>query len=130
VEPSRGRPVGVAIISLFLVVDTVASLLEIFVDLPFYTRAAVIRDAEGPVLAVLLTLALLRIVAAVGLWRGSRRAWVLTMLLVGIALVIYLGAWWNGEPNMLRLAVNAVIAFYLNQSAVREHCAGPRRVTA
>ena len=48
------------------------------------------------------------------------------MVLVGIALVFGLYSWWLGEPNYPRLLLNAVIALYLNQSAVRE-AVGERR---
>jgi hypothetical protein len=37
-----------------------------------------------------------------------------------VALVIGLYSWWLGEPNYARLLLNAVMALYLNQEAVRE----------
>jgi hypothetical protein len=114
----------VALISLFLLLDTAAALSEIFLDLPLYSRSAVIREAEGALLGLLIGFALLRIVAAVGLWRGSRGAWILTMLLAGVGLVVGLAGWWQGEPNLLRLALHTVIAFYLNQHDVRRYFSG------
>jgi uncharacterized membrane protein (DUF2068 family) len=66
-------------------------------------------------------LAGLRVVVAVGLWRGLRWAWVLTMLVVGIGLLVSLYVFWLGDPAYPRMAIDIVVAFYLNQGAVRHH---------
>ena len=49
-----------------------------------------------------------------------RRAWVLTMLLVGISLTLNLWLYWTGQHLYLRMAIDVVLAMYLNQGAVRE----------
>ena len=63
--------------------------------------------------------------AAVGLWFGWRRGWVLTMLLVGISLILDLWLYWNGQRYYLRMAFDVVLAFYLNQGAVRDFFVRP-----
>lgn len=49
-----------------------------------------------------------------------RLGWILTMLVVGLALLIQLVSIWQGaDPADLSLLLYALIAFYLNQSEVR-----------
>jgi hypothetical protein len=63
--------------------------------------------------------AVLNILAALWLWTLSRRGWVLTMLLVGLGLIGNLVLWLLNEPNWIRMAIQAMTAFYLNSSPVR-----------
>ena len=63
--------------------------------------------------------AIVNVLAALWLWTLSRRGWVLTMVLVGIGLIANLYLWWLGEPNWLRMAIQAVTAIYLNAALVR-----------
>ena len=115
------RPLGVAVIALFLLVDAALSIADVLGFLPAALDRGPLREiteyAPGP----LLTVALLEIAAAVGLWRGSRRAWVLAMLLVGLSLVSDLYLFASGDPRYARLIIDIVMAFYLNQGMVREH---------
>jgi hypothetical protein len=60
------------------------------------------------------------IVAGVGMLLRLRSAWGLAMFLVMIGLAVNLYSYFTGDPNLLRLAVFVVTAFYLNQRAVRE----------
>ncbi len=120
-KPRRTRPVGVAVIAIFLVVDAALMLLQLSVDTTMSTRTATLLRISELAPAGFVILALLRLVAAVGLWRGSRRAWVLAMLLVGVGLIISLYLYALGDPPYLRMAIDVVIAFYLNQGAVRDY---------
>jgi hypothetical protein len=118
------RPLGVAVIAVFLMVGTVVSVLQLTGDTPITTRMQALLDLSDLAPGGVLVLAALRAVAAVGLWKGARWAWVLTMLMVGIGLVLSLYLYAKGEPPYLRLAIDVVIAFYLNQGAVRDHFQG------
>jgi hypothetical protein len=117
------RPLGVALVALFMLADAVAGGLEALGRLPELADRGPLLDASDVGTGVLAAIAALKVVAAVGLWVGSKRAWVLTMLLVGLSLVILIGLYLAGvdEPRYLRLVINVVIAFYLNQGLMHEY---------
>ena len=72
--------------------------------------------------------AIFNVLAALWLWTLSRRGWVLTMVLVGIGLIANLYLWWLGDPNWLRMAIQAATAIYLNSSPVRDLFMRPEEV--
>jgi hypothetical protein len=117
----RSRPLGVAVIVLFELLNMLLFLLAAWDVIPGFGDGAIRDAAQSSDLAraAVTVMALTGIVAAVGLWFLSRRAWVLTMVLVGITLVLGLYSWAIGEPAYLRILLNAVIALYLNQPAVQ-----------
>ncbi len=43
------------------------------------------------------------------------------MLLAGLGLLTSLYVYWLGDPAYLPLALNVILAFYLNQGAVRSY---------
>jgi hypothetical protein len=118
----RSRPLGIVVIVVFALINAVSFLLAVNATIPGLGESGLSKIAElgniGDVVAD--ALGVLAILAAIGLWFLNRRAWVLTMVLVGTALVFGLYSWWLGEPNYVRLLLNAIMALYLNQSAVRE----------
>jgi hypothetical protein len=120
----RQRPLGVAVIAVFLVLDAVVALATLMIDSPLMTRTSTLLEINEFMPAVVFAVAILRLVAAVGLWRGWRRAWPLTMLLVGTGLLFSLYLYALSEPPYARLAIDIVIAFYLNQGIVREYFEG------
>lgn len=115
------RPVGVVVIALFLVVDGFAALAALTFDMPFVIRKEPLLDIGESMPVLIAALAIVRVIAAIGLLLGSRRAWVLVMLVVGAGLILGFYLYWIGAPSYPRLAVNIVIAFYLNQGAVRDY---------
>jgi hypothetical protein len=119
--PRRERPLGVVLIAAFLVADAALALAGMFFDLGSLTRQDLLAAPVGQGRIAITVLVVLRLVAAVGLWFGWRRGWVLTMLLVGISLVLDLWLYWNGQPQYLRMAFDVILALYLNQGAVRDH---------
>lgn len=123
----RERPLGIAVIAIFLVLDAVFAVAQVVTDSPFSTRIATLADVHQWVPGLSLLLAGLRVVAAIGLWRGLRWAWVLTMLVVGFGLLVSLYVLWLGDPAYSRMAIDVVAAFYLNQGAVRQHFERSRR---
>jgi hypothetical protein len=116
---SHQRPLGVVLVAAFLVIDAALSLAANVLDLGSGTRRDLLAEFDGQLSIVIISLVILRLVAAVGLWSGWRRGWLLTMLLVGISLVLDLWLYWNGRPLYLRMAIDVVAALYLNQGAVR-----------
>jgi hypothetical protein len=68
----------------------------------------------------LATLFVLSFVQVVLLLLLRRSGWIITMLVVGLALLIQLISIWQGaDPADLSLLLYALTAFYLNQSEVR-----------
>ena len=121
--PRRQRPIGVILIAAFLVADAALALAQKFLDFQSGTRQDLIADSAGQGSIAVVVLVMLRLVAAVGLWFGWRRGWVLTMLLVGISLILDLWLYFNGQRYYVRMAFDVILAFYLNQGAVREYFA-------
>lgn len=113
------RPNGVAIAALALVVDAILVLGQIGLDTPYATPVATLTGIHPVFPGVLAAFAALRIVVAAGLWTGRRWAWVIAMVLVGAALIVSLRLYWMGQPPYAWMAVDVVLAFYLNQGAVR-----------
>ena len=122
------RPLGVAVIAVFLLVDAVVGVGQLAIDTPLMTRTDTLLSITEWAPAGIVVLAVLRLVAAVGLWRGSRGAWVLAMLMVGIGLLISLALYWRGDPSYPRMVIDIVIAFYLNQGLVRDYFEGRTRM--
>jgi uncharacterized membrane protein (DUF2068 family) len=121
---ARHRPLGVAVIAVFMVLDAVVAFATLIVDSPLMTRTSTLLEINEAMPAVVFAVAVLRLVAAVGLWLGWRRAWPLTMLLVGTGLLFSLYLYAVGDPPYARLAIDIVIAFYLNQGIVRDYFEG------
>ena len=117
------RPLGVALVALFMLADAIVGGLEALGALPELLDRGPVLNASDVSTSFLAAAAALKVVAAVGLWLGWRRAWVLTMLLVGLSLVALIVLYLSGvgEPRYLRLAINVVIAFYLNQGVVQQY---------
>jgi hypothetical protein len=123
-RPPRQRPLGVAVIAVFLVLDAILSAGQLLFDSPYMTRTDTLIEMSDGLPVVIVALAALRIVAAVGLWLGSRRAWVLTMLIVGVGLAFSFVVYFVGDPAYVRMVIDIVIAFYLNQGIVRDYFEG------
>jgi hypothetical protein len=118
----RVRPLGIVVIVVFELINALTFLLAIDATIPGLGEGGLSRLAASGDVArgAAYAVGILAVVAAIGLWFLMRRAWVLTMVLVGTALVFGLYSWWLGEANYVRLFLNAIIALYLNQAAVRE----------
>jgi intracellular septation protein A len=121
VRERRIRPLGIAVIVLFELVNMSIFLLAVWGIGPRVGEGTIYEvSATSDAARIALTaVALIGIVAAIGLWFLSRRAWVVTMVLIGIMLVFGLWSWAIGEPSFVRILINAVIALYLNQPAVQ-----------
>jgi hypothetical protein len=70
---------------------------------------------------VLIVAAIALAVSAAGMVAGQRWGWALAMVLVGLALLATLGAWWEGHFRAITMALGVAAAFYLNQTAVRDY---------
>jgi hypothetical protein len=112
-------PLGLWVIAILLAVGGVAILLSaIGVRDGLLTGGlmSLDRSTEGRVVIALFGSAM--IVAGIGMLLRIRSAWGLAMLLIGIGLATNLVSYFVGDPNLLRLAIFVIAAFYLNQRAV------------
>lgn len=64
-------------------------------------------------------LGVVSLIIAVSIWFLRPFAWVLAMVAAGLGLAFDILGWMNGRPAYVSLLFGVVIAFYLNQSAVR-----------
>jgi membrane protein implicated in regulation of membrane protease activity len=96
-------------------------VVQLVADTPYGTRAQTLDDVHVWTPAFFALVAGVSLLSAAGLWLGHRWAWALTMLVVGVSLVASLFLYWRGDPPYLRMAIDVVLAFYLNQGAVRDH---------
>src|SRR6187549_1309386 len=112
----RRRPWGIWVV-IVLQIALAITLLPWFAEsLPAFTPADNVQFGREPY----VVWALLNVAAAVWLWTLSRRGWVLTMVLVGIGLVANVYLWSIGQPTWIRMAIQAMTAFYLNSAPIRE----------
>lgn len=121
----RKRPFGQKAIVFLMVAQ---AILGIAVDAIFLAggsdiRTQFIASMDGPLpvtvqLFSLLIIAPLRLVAAIGLWRGRHWAWLLTMALLSYAMALDGILFFIGEPAYLLMALNVITVFYLNQREV------------
>ncbi len=118
---TRERPLGVVVIALFLIADAAFAIGQIALDTSLSTRTDTLLEVGPWVPGVMVAAAILRLLAAGGLWLGYRWAWALSMLLAGFALVTSFYVYWLGDPAYVPLALNVILAFYLNQGAVHSY---------
>ena len=89
-----------------------------------HTAAQIPEPAAGTVAFVIsrvlgIGLVAASILAGLGLMTGRRWGWVGSIVIAGLSLALGLGAWWDGHPVYLSMAINIVAVFYLNQREVR-----------
>jgi hypothetical protein len=116
-----GLPVGVILLAGLRGLDAVLLVLAVagFRDLP-------LADTTPPIVGSLtvlglfaLAVAVLDAVAATGLLLGHRWGWLLTMLICGAGLLLWLGLYATGRHDELRIGLLVVTALYLNQGAIK-----------
>ena len=120
----RERPLGVVIVALFLLADAVVTIGQVVFDTTLSTRGETLLDIGAWMPAIVVALGVFKAFAALGLWVGDRWAWVVAMLVVGVSLVLSFYVYWLGDPSYLLMLINVVVAFYLNQRAVRDYFEG------
>lgn len=115
------RPLGVAVTVIFLALNAVMMAIQLVGDTPFATRVQTLTDIHPWTPAFFVVVVGASLVAAGGLWLGHRWAWALAMVVVGVSLVASLYLYWLGDPPYPRMAIDVVLAFYLNQGVVRDY---------
>jgi hypothetical protein len=129
--PRPPLPLGLWVIAVLLAIGGVAILLTAIGVRESLLSGGLMSlegSPEGRIVVGLFGAAM--IVAGIGMLLRIRSAWGLAMFLVGIGLATNLVSYFLGDPNLFRLAIFVVIAFYLNQRVVREIFAERRRTAA
>jgi hypothetical protein len=129
--PSDGRrPIGVLIVAaiqLLRAVLIVGQFLHLQATAGLEWLSASAQFVEPPPGTVTETLVRLigiglagaSLAVAAGLFANRRWGWVGAIVLSGVSLAFAIGAWWEGDPVYLNMAINVVAVFYLNQRDVR-----------
>jgi len=114
-----GRPTGVVVLAILRLADAAVFVLAAI-------GVGLLSDSERPpepwfeiVRLGLVALAMIAVIAAVGLLRTARWGWVLTMVMVGFGLAGDLIQIVIGSPNDIQILILVVSAFYLNQRDLR-----------
>ena len=129
-DTRRRRPLGVivlAILQFSRAVLVARQLLGLNANDQFdwLRTAAQVPDTTPGTVAFTISqgLAVAILVASVaiglGLLANRRWAWVGAIVISGLSLAFALGAWLDGRPLYLAMAINVVAVFYLNQREVR-----------
>jgi hypothetical protein len=128
--PERRRPLGVIVVAAvqFARAGLVIVQLfgrDLFPDSDWLRAAVQIPDPAPSTVAFAISrglgaaLVAASIAIGIGLLGGRRWAWVGAIILSGLSLAFAIGAWWDGHPQYLAMAINVVAVFYLNQREVR-----------
>ena len=109
-------PFGVTIIAILLAIGGIGSLLS------GLTVLAVI-----PILGILLAgvffiIGLAYFAVAYGLWIGASWAWIITLILCGIAIIVGIGSIVVGHfGSLFLIIINGIVIYYLYQPNVKEY---------
>ena len=126
----RKRPLGVVVLAAVqfgraaLVIGQLLGL-NLAPDLDWLHTAAQVPEASPGTVAyaisrgVAVAIAVASVAIGFGLLANRRWAWVGAIVISGLSLAFALGAWWDGRPIYLAMAINAIAVFYLNQREVR-----------
>lgn len=117
----RRRPFGIYAVILLILLTQLLILLTYLDILPLYI-SALFPVGSGTRLADAYHIlnAVLAVLMVVGLWRLRRWAWVLTMILVGVDLAVGLWTYLHATPDYLGMLIDVIMVFYLNQGDVQE----------
>jgi hypothetical protein len=115
----RSRPAGIWIIVILQIATAVTLLPGVAETFPGISPIGGMPLSD---LArwIYVAWAFVAILAALWLWTLSRRGWALIMVLTGLGLIANLVLWYTGNPNFVRMAIQAATALYLNTAAVQQ----------
>ncbi|VFJ13437.1 hypothetical protein [Candidatus Nitrosocosmicus franklandus] len=110
------RPFGVTIIAVLLAIGGVGSLLSGITVLALIPLLGIL------VAGVFFVIGLAYFAVAYGLWIGANWAWIITLVLCGIAILVGIGSIVIGHVGSLFLIVlNGIVIYYLYQPNVKEY---------
>jgi lysylphosphatidylglycerol synthetase-like protein (DUF2156 family) len=110
------RPFGVTVIAILLAIGGIGSLLSGLTVLALIPILGIILAG------ILFIIGLAYFAVAYGLWAGSSWAWIVTLILCGIAIIVGIGSIVIGHVGSLFLIIiNGIIIYYLYQPKVKEY---------
>jgi hypothetical protein len=120
------RPFGVIVVALLQLGTVVVALGSYLsgIDLPWEGTMSAVLAEHSWARVVIVVMAFLVILAAVGMWRLERWGWALMISMVGLSLAFDITVWFRdpseGRPLALylRMGLDVVSAFYLNSASV------------
>ena len=112
----RNRPLGVTIIAILAVLGGIGSLLSGLTVLAIIPMIGIIFGG------ILIIIGLAYFAVAYGLWKGLRWAWVLTLIVSVIGIVVGIGSIIVGNVGSLfHVIVNAIVIYYLYRPNVKAY---------
>ncbi|HLA42958.1 MAG TPA: hypothetical protein VJZ27_05955 [Aggregatilineales bacterium] len=114
------RPFGVTIIAIFEILSSVLVLASYGILTDILNRGQIDPIVlNHNILALQISLILVRMLTAYGLWRLKQWGWTSAMVLTGLLLGTDLIAYAGDSPQYVSMVINIVIVFYLNQRDVQ-----------
>ncbi len=112
----KNRPLGVTIIAILSVLGGIGSLLSGLTVLAIIPILGIIFGG------ILVIIGLAYFAVAYGLWKGLSWAWVLTLIVSVIGIIVGLGSIVVGNVGSLfHVIVNAIIIYYLYRPNVKAY---------
>jgi lysylphosphatidylglycerol synthetase-like protein (DUF2156 family) len=112
----RNRPLGVTIIAILAVLGGIGSFLS---GLTVLTIIPILGIIFG---GILIIIGLAYFAVAYGLWKGLRWAWILTLIVSVIGIIVGLGSIVVGNVGSLfHVIVNAIVIYYLYRPNVKAY---------
>lgn len=113
----RERPFGVTAIAVIQVIAAGAAAAGWLRSDPFETG---LSDPAVYFQSLTIALAIITLIAAVGLLILHHAAWSLILLVISVNMGVGLWAYYDGHPNYITMGLNVVSIFYLNSREVRQ----------
>jgi hypothetical protein len=112
----RNRPLGVTIIAILAVLGGIGSFLSGLTVLAIIPILGIIFGG------ILIIIGLAYFAVAYGLWKGLRWAWILTLIVSVIGIIVGLGSIVVGNVDSLfHVIVNAIVIYYLYRPNVKAY---------
>ncbi len=113
-------PFGITAIIILQFASAAVTIITLSTDATLLARLQ--RIDPGVALseeALLFVIILIQVMMAIGLWRMQRWAWFVMMVFVGWSMAVDIWRVMYGSPDYLRMLLNVIIVFYLNQRDVQ-----------
>ncbi|HEX9320055.1 MAG TPA: hypothetical protein VF884_14065 [Nitrososphaeraceae archaeon] len=122
----KSRPIGVTIVAILMIITGIVLLSGgIFA----VSSSAVLSELGGPLVAVVIgvgafaiILGFAHFVLAWGLFKGKGWAWIITVILAIISVIlsiVYIAS--GGRTNIISLIISAVILYYMYRTEVKSY---------
>jgi lysylphosphatidylglycerol synthetase-like protein (DUF2156 family) len=112
----KNRPLGVTIIAILAVIGGIGSLSSGLVVLTLIPVLGIIIGG------ILIIIGLAYFAVAYGLWKGLKWAWIITLIVSVIGIVVGLGSLAvRDTASIFHIIVNAIVIYYLYRPNVKSY---------